>query len=162
MMSPPLFASVTGRSKTFRSRIASIASPQMSACFASLRESSMYPSLLFVSTVVHLSIAEKVGEFAVLRSLGFSATRLRTMMFTIVGTQVVVAVALAIPFSLALVQFLNQRMGEAWFSVHLHSNVSDFVLPMLAALVIAPVVALLGARAILNVDIPTQIRGRSI
>lgn len=123
---------------------------------------SVAVSLLFVSTIVHLSIAEKVGEFAVLRSLGFSALRLRTMMFTAVGAQVMIAVALAIPLSLALVQFLNQRMGEAWFAVHIHANPSDFMLPMLAALLVAPIVGSLGARAILKVDIPTHMRGRSI
>jgi hypothetical protein len=45
-----LFASTTGKSRIFLFLIASSASLHISACLASFSDSSVYPSLLFVST----------------------------------------------------------------------------------------------------------------
>ena len=50
MISPPLFASFTSRERIVLFFAAASASPQMSACRASLSESSMYPSSFDTST----------------------------------------------------------------------------------------------------------------
>jgi putative ABC transport system permease protein len=119
-------------------------------------------SVIFVTTLVYLSIAERRGEFAVLRSMGFGGRRVRGVILTNVAVQVVGALVLSVPFSLLIVQFLNQRMGAAWFAVDLFAKWSDFAVPMAAAFVVAPVVGLLGARSVLRLDIPRFLRGRSI
>lgn len=119
-------------------------------------------SILFVTTLVHLGIAEKRGEYAVLRSLGFTVRRLRGLILTGVAIQVALSLLLSVPLALALVRLLNERMGRAWFAVDLYASVPDFLWPMLAALLVAPVVGVLGARAVLYLNIPQFLRGRAI
>jgi putative ABC transport system permease protein len=119
-------------------------------------------SVLFVTTLVYLGIAEKRGEYAVLRSMGFTVVSLRNMILTGIAIQILLSLALAVPVSLALVRMLNERMGAAWFAVQIHTSLPDFLWPMLSALLVAPVVGLLGARAVLGLNIPSFIRGRSI
>lgn len=119
-------------------------------------------SILFVTTLVYLGIAEKRGEYAILRSLGFTVSRLRTLILSGVLIQVVLSMLLAVPFAFALVYVLNKQMGEAWFAVDIYTRFSDFLWPMLAALLVAPVVARLGSKAVLNLNIPQFIRGRAI
>jgi putative ABC transport system permease protein len=119
-------------------------------------------SILFVTTLVYLGIAEKRGEYAILRSLGFSVSRLRTLILSGVFIQIALSMLLAVPFAFALVYVLNKQMGEAWFAVDIYTSFSDFLWPMLAASLVAPVVARLGSKAVLNLNIPQFIRGRAI
>ena len=121
---------------------------------------SIAVSLLFVTTLVYLAIEEKHGEYAVLRSLGYTGRQLRLMVLTGVGVQVLLACALAVPVALGLVELLNGRMGEAWFAVDTHAQAADFLLPMLAALLVAPTVGLFGARYVMRFNIARHLRGR--
>ena len=57
MMSPPLLASVTGSSKTVFFCMATSASFQMSACRASRKEGSMWPSVLSVPTTFAVTVS---------------------------------------------------------------------------------------------------------
>lgn len=119
-------------------------------------------SLLFVTTLVYLSIAEKRGEYAILRSMGFTVRKLRRMILTEVGIRIVLALTLSIPVSLALVRVLNERMGKAWFAIDLYCSAGDFMLPMLAVFTVAPLVGLFGARSVLRLNIPEILRERAI
>ena len=123
---------------------------------------SVVVSLLFVTTLMYLSIAEKRGEYAILRSLGYTSRRLRTIIVTGAGTQVLLAMVLAVPLGLGLVEFLNGRMGEAWFAVETHYRSADFFLPMLAVLLVAPGVALLGARYVTRLNVSQYLRERAV
>lgn len=119
-------------------------------------------SIIFVTTLVHLSVAERKGEYAILQSLGFSAKRIRGIILTNVSTQVIAALIVSVPVSLLIVQFLNQRMGAAWFAVDLYAKWQDYAIPMVSAFVVAPVVGLLGARSVVRLNIPRYLRGRAI
>jgi putative ABC transport system permease protein len=123
---------------------------------------SVAVSILFVTTLVHLAVLEKSGEYAVLRSLGFSARRLRRIVFYGAAIQVVAALLLAAPFGCLLAGVLNARLAEAWLMVHFHASIGDFLWPALASLVVAPLVAFRGARAILRLDIPDHLRARTL
>lgn len=122
---------------------------------------SVCVAILFVTTIIHLGIAERRGEYVILRSLGFSAVRLRRIIYVGVSVQIGVALVVSVPLSIALVQLLNQRMGEAWFAVHMHAGVMDFVWPFLAAALVAPVVSYLGGRQVLALRISDYLRRHS-
>lgn len=123
---------------------------------------SVAVSIIFVTTLIYLNISEKSGEYAVMRSLGFTARKLQHLMLATTGFQILIALLVATPVALALVQMLNNRMGKAWFAVNLHVHPSDFVWPMLAVLIVAPVAGMTGASAALKLDIPQYIRRRAI
>lgn len=119
-------------------------------------------SALFVTTLLYLSIAERRGEYAILRSLGFSAARLRAMILYGTGAQLLLGLLLSVPVGLLLVKVLNARMGEAWYAVDEYYSAMDFALPMLCSLVIVPIACLKAVRAILQLNIPDYLRGRAL
>ncbi|MFM2343778.1 MAG: hypothetical protein RLZZ210_386 [Pseudomonadota bacterium] len=123
---------------------------------------SLGVSILFVSTLICLSILERRQEYTILRALGFHIKTLQNIIFTSTFVQVLSALVLSVPMSLIVVYFLNQRMTLAWFSVDLYTNFSSFIYPMLAIFVISPVVAYLSTKHILNINIPDFLRERSI
>lgn len=118
--------------------------------------------LLFVSTLIHLGIAERRGEYAILRSLGLSAPRLRNMILLRVALQLLAAQVIAVPLGLLIASGLNERMGEAWFSVNTSASLTDFAGPMLAALLVAPIVTLSGVRAVMALNVPEWLRRRMV
>ncbi|WP_018636630.1 ABC transporter permease [Parafrankia elaeagni] len=118
-------------------------------------------SILFVTTLVHIQIVEQRGEFAIMRSLGLSGRRIRTVIMTGVIAQLVASLVLSVPLAFGLARYLNDRMGQAWFAVDVHVGWSDFAWPMLAAVVVAPVVGLLGQRAVMRWGIADHLRTRS-
>lgn len=119
-------------------------------------------SVLFVTTLIYLSIAEKRAEYAVLRSLGFGASRLRRMALYGTGAQLLLGLVLSVPAGVLLVKVLNARMSEAWYAVDTYYGAMDFVLPMACSLLIVPVAGLRAVRAILQLNIPDYLRGRSL
>lgn len=118
-------------------------------------------SILFVTTLIHIQIVEQRSEFATLRSLGLSGRRIRTVIMTGVLAQLLASLALSVPLAFGLARYLNARMGQAWFAVDVHVSWPAFAWPMLAAVVVAPVVGLLGQRAVMRWGIADHLRTRS-
>ena len=115
-------------------------------------------AILFVTTIIYLGISERRGEYAILRSLGFSGGRLRRIIYVGVFVQIGIALVISVPLSVLLVQLLNHRMGSAWFAVQMHAGIMDFVWPFLAATIVAPVVSYLGGRQVLALRISDYLR----
>ena len=115
-------------------------------------------AILFVTTIIYLGISERRGEYAILRSLGFSGGRLRRIIYVGVFVQIGIALVISVPLSVLLVQILNHRMGAAWFAVQMHAGIMDFVWPFLAATIVAPVVSYLGGRQVLALRISDYLR----
>ncbi|WP_095147764.1 ABC transporter permease [Pseudomonas sp. Irchel s3a18] len=119
-------------------------------------------SLLIVTTLVHLSIAERRGEYSTLRALGFSRSKLRRFIFLGVAVQLALALLLSPIIGVLLVHLLNARMGEVWYAVEAHYSLRDFLLPMFASVVVAPFVGWLGINAVMKLNVPAYLRGRTI
>jgi ABC-type lipoprotein release transport system permease subunit len=118
--------------------------------------------IVFVTTLVYLGIAEKRGEYAILLSLGFGARRVRRIILAGVAVQILGALVVATPMAWLIAVGLNARMGEAWFAVNTYWELSNFVWPMFATVLIGPVVGFLGVRAVLQLNMPDYLRGRAI
>ncbi len=123
---------------------------------------SVGTSILFVSTLVYLGILESRGDYAVLRSLGFTLRQITTIILVGVTVLIGLAAVIGIPLALVIATLLNMRMAEAWLAVRLYAGLGDFLWPILAILPVAPFVGWLGARTVMALNIPVFLRERSI
>ncbi len=73
-------------------------------------------AMLFVVANLSMTIAERLGEFASLRILGFDNRTSRAIILTEGLLQMVVALMLVAPASLVMAVYLNGLASEAWFT----------------------------------------------
>jgi putative ABC transport system permease protein len=123
---------------------------------------SLIMAIIFIFMTVNLNILEKKGEFATLLSLGYRKAETLKIMFTETGTQLALAIAVSVPLALILAWHFNRKMSEAWFENYFYAKPSDFLFPLLCAIILVPWVVLLSARNIFRFDLGTELRYREI
>jgi putative ABC transport system permease protein len=123
---------------------------------------SLLMAIIFIFMTINLNILEKKGEYATLLSLVYRKMETLKIMFTETGTQLALAVLISLPLGLALAWHFNRKMSQAWFQNYFYSKPSDFLFPLVSALILVPWVVLLSSRNIFRFDIGTELRYREI
>ncbi len=119
-------------------------------------------ALLFLLTSLNLAVAERVGEYATLRSLGCDPPMLAGMVRIEGLAQASLAALVALPAAVLISVYLNGRLGEAWFPLALSIGLNQILPPILGLLILAPIVALPAVRGVLSVDLASVLRQRVV
>jgi ABC-type antimicrobial peptide transport system permease subunit len=115
--------------------------------------------LLFASVTVN--ILDRQREYATLQSLGLPDKSLIGSIYIELVVEVILALTMSIPISVALAAFFNHEMSAIWPAVETYLRVQDFLLIMLPALIILPLAAIPGIRSLLGMDIAEVLRSRA-
>jgi putative ABC transport system permease protein len=102
---------------------------------------SMVLAALFMLTGLSMVILEREGEYATLRTYGFSMGDLSRMIYVEVAAEAMLAVALALPLSMLLGRYLQYEIARAWFDITFYyfrpADLLQILLPCLLALPLA-------------------------
>ena len=123
---------------------------------------SVFVALLFIFTSINLTITEREGEYATLKSLGYGRKPLARIILTEAFVQGVLAAVLCIPAAIGIARFLTYRMGQAWFQVENYLTSTSFIITIIPVLILIPVFAYPGIRAVFNLDISRALRTKTI
>ena len=104
---------------------------------------SMILAALFMLTGLSMVILEREGEYATLRTYGFSMGDLSRMIYVEVAAEAVLAVAFSLPLSMLLGRYLQHEIARAWFDITFYyfrpHDLLAILLPCLMALPIAAI-----------------------
>ncbi len=123
---------------------------------------SVFVGALFVFSSVNLSIAERQGEYATLRCLGYGGRQIGAIILTEALGLGGLAALLSVPLGMVLAQFLNARMSEAWYEVITIFRPGDFGVVVTLAIALVPVAAYPGFRMVQALDIAGALRTKTI
>ena len=78
---------------------------------------SMILAALFMLTGLSMVILEREGEYATLRTYGFSMGDLSRMIYVEVAAEAVLAVLVSLPLSIIIGRYLQYEIARAWFDI---------------------------------------------
>ena len=123
---------------------------------------SVFVGMLVILTSISLSVLDNDREFATLRAIGYSRRLVGTIVLTEAAVYAVSAVLLAIPIAIATSLYLNARMSAAWVQIHNTFKVSSFLAVLGPGLILVPLGALPALRHVLQRDVLTGLRTRTL
>ena len=123
---------------------------------------SVFVALLFIFTSINLTITEREGEYATLKSIGFGRKPLAKIILTEALVQGVLAAILSIPAAIGIARFLTFRMGKAWFQVQNYVSPLSFIITIIPTIILIPLWAYPGIRNIFKLDISKALRTKTI
>ncbi len=111
---------------------------------------TLYPNLL-----------ERHGEYGVLRAIGYRDRTVGAIVMLDVAWMAVLALATCLPLGWASAYALNRLVGAGWLDLRLLLGLGDVASVVIPGLVLLPLAALPGLRAVLKADLPSAARMRA-
>lgn len=135
---------------------------ELTGLIRTLQAISLAVGALFLVSSLTLSHLDRGGEFAVLQALGYRRRQIAAIVTTEALIHTAVAAALAVPVALLTAWILARRIGQAWFAVSLAPAPADYLLSIVAALLLATLAAAQATRRITRADLAAAVRARQI
>jgi putative ABC transport system permease protein len=123
---------------------------------------SIIVALIFIYISTNLSIFERKGEFAILKSLGYGKKSIRKIILLQILVNGFLGGLFSIPIAIITAIFLNHRLSEAWYHIANHFIISDFIWIIFIAIVIMPLMALPSIKFIQDLEVSEILHQRSI
>lgn len=124
---------------------------------------SMILAGLFMLTGLSMVILEREGEYATLRTYGFSMPELVRMILVEVAAEAALAVLLSVPLSVLIARYLQYQTGRAWFAITFYYLRPEDVLYVLVPCLLAlPLAAILPIVQVSRVAPSRALRARGI
>lgn len=117
---------------------------------------------LFMLTGLSMAVLEREGEYATLRTFGYSRGDVTKMVYAEMAVEGILALVVCVPLSMLLGVYLQHAMAKAWFKVEFAYRLSDFVGIIGPALLLLPLAALPPLFRLLRTPPATALRARSI
>jgi putative ABC transport system permease protein len=122
---------------------------------------SILISLMLLFASVTVNILDRRLEYATLQSLGLPGRTLIKSVYIELACEIVLALGLSIPISIGLAAYFNHAMSEAWPTITTYLKLTDFLMVMIPAVIILPLAAVPGIRALLTMNIAESLRSRA-
>ncbi len=122
---------------------------------------SIFIGILFMLSSITMNIQERAGEYATFQTLGYSNREIAETVITEIIAEGVIAIFLSIPLSIIVSKYLNVKMSQAWISLEMYLNVSDFVSVMVLSILFLPLAAIPGLIQIFRQEISIAVRRKS-
>ncbi|OGF44911.1 MAG: hypothetical protein A2452_03630 [Candidatus Firestonebacteria bacterium RIFOXYC2_FULL_39_67] len=123
---------------------------------------SLAVAIIFIFTIMNLSISDKKGEYVLLKALGYGKKQLAAIIISEALFLTVIANIICIPFTLFVTDFLNLRMEKAWFKVYNYFEIGDFLMVIIPCLLLVPVAVLYGIKKTYDLNIAEVLKTRVI
>lgn len=123
---------------------------------------SIMVALIFIYCSTNLAIFERKGEFALLKSLGYGRKSIRKIILSQTIVSGVLGGFFSIPVAMITATFLNHRLSQAWYHIDNCFIMADFMMIILIAFVLIPLMALPAIKFIQDMEISEILRRRSI
>lgn len=123
---------------------------------------SVTVALLFVVACITYSILQRVGEYGVLRLLGYTDRRIAMIVIVEVCLLGCVAIVLAVPVGWLVAEYLNSRISEAWFRVETVLTAADYLGILIPGFLLMPLTAAPNIRLILRYPLSDLLKERKI
>jgi ABC-type antimicrobial peptide transport system permease subunit len=119
---------------------------------------SIFVGVLFMLSSITMNIQERAGEYATLQTLGYFNREIAETVITEILAEGVIAVFLSIPLTIIFSKYLNIKMSQAWISIEMYLNLSDFLIVIISSLLLLPFAGLPGLTQIFRQDIAVAVR----
>ena len=123
---------------------------------------SLIVAIIFIFTIMNLSISDKKGEYVLLKALGYGRKQLALIIISEAMLLAVIANIICIPLALVVTDLLNRRMEKAWFKVYDYFLLSDFSVVIIPCLLLVPVAVLYGILKTYKLNIAEVLKTRVI
>ncbi len=117
---------------------------------------------LFMLTGLSMAVLEREGEYATLRTFGYTRGDVTKMIYSETAVESVLALVVCVPLGVLLSRYLQFAMAKAWFKVDFLYPLSDFVGVLAPALALLPLAALPPLFQLLKLPPARALRARNI